>query len=78
MNTFVLFVQALVWLEQNKDTLKDIILKIQSLIPDAPGNQKALAVRTAIASGMGIEAQIEQVWPLLSPVFNLIVADVKK
>lgn len=77
MNTFTIFLQVLVWLEANKDNLKQIIIQIENLIPDAPGNQKAQAVKGAIAAAMGIEAQIEQVWPLVSPIFNALVALVK-
>ncbi|MFZ6773017.1 hypothetical protein ACO0LB_09925 [Undibacterium sp. SXout7W] len=78
MNTFMIFLQLLTWLEQNKDTIKKIVLQIEALIPDAPGNQKAAAVRGAIASAMNIESGIEQAWPLIQPIFNLIVASVKK
>ena len=72
------FLQALLFIEANKTTIEQIVLKIESLIPNAPGDQKLLAVRNAIGTAMGVEAQIEQTWPLIAPIFNLIVSAVKK
>ncbi len=48
------------------------------LIHDAPGATKAEAAKTFIASSLGIEAQVEQAWPLVGPLFNALVALVKE
>ena len=69
--------QILAYLIANKDTIRQLVINIEGLIPDAPGQAKAQAVKTFIAAGLGIEAQVEQSWPLVSPVFNLFVGIVK-
>jgi hypothetical protein len=62
---------------QNKDTIKQVVTSVETLIPEAPGNQKAQAVKTFIGAAMGIEGEIEQAWPLVAPIFNLFVAHTK-
>lgn len=75
---FSLFLQIVTFLAANKDTLKHLILGIEELVPDAPGAQKAGAVRGFIADALGIADKIEGVWPLVSPLFNLLVAVTKR
>jgi hypothetical protein len=65
------------FIAQNRDTLKQIVVSIENLIPDAAGNSKAAAVRDFIGKALDMEAQMEQLWPLVLPFFNLFVADVK-
>lgn len=69
---------VIAYLVANKDTIKQVVLNVEQLIPDAPGAQKAAAVRTFIGSALSIEAQIEAAWPMVAPLFNLFVAEVKK
>jgi hypothetical protein len=76
MNIATVFA-ILSYLASNKDLIKQAIVDIQNLIPDAPGNDKAAAVKGFIASALNIESQIESVWPLVAPVFNAFVAVVK-
>ena len=70
--------QVISYLAQNKDTIKQTILDIQSLIPDAPGSDKASAIKVFVAAAIGAEAQIEAAWPFIAPIFNMFVASVKK
>jgi hypothetical protein len=70
-------IQLLTFLVDHKDEIKSIVLQIQTLIPDAPGTEKAAIVKSFISKALGIEATIESVWPMVAPVFNLIVAAVK-
>ena len=72
-----IFMQVFSFLITNRDMLKQIIGNLESLIPDAPGYEKATAVKNFIAQIMGIEAQIENVWPTILPFFNLLVTSVK-
>ncbi|MFZ6757967.1 hypothetical protein ACO0K9_12230 [Undibacterium sp. Ji50W] len=65
------------FLAQNKDQVKQLITSIESLIPDAPGNQKALQVRNFISASLGIEDQFEKAWDLVAPLFNSLVAATK-
>lgn len=69
---------VLAFLVSNRAAIKDLILHVQDLIPDAPGADKAALVKSWIGAAIGAEAQVESVWPLVSPLFNLIVAAVKK
>ncbi len=65
------------FLAQNKDTIKQVIVSIENLVPDSPGSEKAKAVKGFIATALGIEEQMEQTWPFVAPIFNLFVAHVK-
>lgn len=69
--------QILTFLVSNRASLVQVITELEALIPDVPGATKAAAVKNFIAASLGIEAQIEQVWPLISPIFNALVAAVK-
>jgi hypothetical protein len=69
--------QILSFLFNNKDTIIQVIKDIEGLIPDAPGGTKAAAVKGFIASAIGVEAEIERGWPIVSPIFNALVALVK-
>ena len=71
------FLQVLTFLASNREVLKQIVLSIQTLLPDATGSEKASAVKDFIATTMGIESQIEGVWLAVSPFFNRFVASVK-
>lgn len=75
--TFATLLQVFTFLASNKDTIKGIILSIESLIPSAAGDVKATQLKDAVAKAMGIEAQIESVWPMVQGVFNVFVAQVK-
>ena len=66
------------FLVQHKDDVKALILQVEQLMGEAAGNEKAQAVKTFIGTALGIEAQLEQAWPLVSPIFNAFVALVKK
>lgn len=70
--------QIITFLVQNKDAIKQLILDLEALLPNSNGNDKAAQVRTFVGTSLGIEAQIEAVWPLVSPIFNAFVASVKK
>lgn len=69
--------QIISFLVSNRDAIKQLVLQIEQMAGSLPGNQKAQAVKTAIGAAMGVEAQIEQAWPIVSPVFNLAVAAIK-
>ncbi len=66
------------WLVSNRAQIKQTIVEIESLVPDAPGATKLAAVKGFIATSMGIESQIEGVWPLVAPLFNALVSLTKK
>lgn len=70
--------QIINFLAQNKDQIRQLIITIQNLIPDAPGSEKSLQVRHFIAASLNLEEHIEQAWPLVAPLFNALVANVKK
>lgn len=70
--------QVISYLAANKDTIKQSIMDIEALIPSAPGNDKASALKGFIAGAVGVEAQIEAAWPFIAPIFNLFVASIKK
>jgi uncharacterized BrkB/YihY/UPF0761 family membrane protein len=78
MNPIILaLLQIFTFLASHKDALKQTVLDIETLIPDAPGSVKAAQFKAFIASALGIESQIEAVWPMAAGVFNLFVAKVK-
>ena len=72
-----IFLQVLTFLATNRDVLKQVVLTLQSLLPDSPGADKASAVKSFIAKTLDIEAQIEAVWPAIAPFFNMFVCSVK-
>lgn len=71
------FFQIISFLVANRAEIKKLILDIQGLIPDAPGAEKAAAVRHFIGATLNISDQIENVWPMVAPIFNLFVSDTK-
>lgn len=71
------FLSVLAFLAQNKDTIKQIILLIQELFGSGTGATKAAVFKQWLASAMQAEEQVEQAWPLISPIFNAVVALVK-
>ena len=71
------FFQIVSFLLANRAQIKQLILDIQGLIPDAPGADKAAAVRHFIGAALNISDQIESAWPMVAPIFNLFVADTK-
>ena len=72
-----LALSILSFLVSNKSQIVQVITEIELLIPDAPGATKAAAVESFIAASLGAEAQIEQAWPLVGPLFNALVSLVK-
>ncbi len=68
------FLAVLVFLAQNKDTIKQIILAIQELLGPGTGSTKAAVFKQWLASAMQAEEQVEQAWPMISPIFNAVVA----
>ena len=56
--------QIIAFLAEHKEQIKKLILDIENLIPTTSGNNKAMIVRNFIATSLGVEAQIEQAWPL--------------
>lgn len=72
------FLMVLGFLVSNRATIVDMIKHVEELIPDAPGGSKAALVKGWISSAMGAEANLEAVWPMVGPLFNLLVASVKK
>lgn len=74
---FSVLAQVLGFLIANKETFRQIISGIEELAPDAPGTAKAGAVRGIIGDALNIAKEIEAVWPLVLPIFNLFVARTK-
>ena len=77
MQFFTLLLQAVTFLSQNRDAIKTLIIDLENLLPNSNGSDKAAQVKNFVAIGMGIESQIEQVWPLVSPIFNAFVGKAK-
>lgn len=69
---------VIIYIVTNKELIKQLVLQIENLIPDAPGTTKAGMFKHWIATAMNIENEIEQVWPLVKPVFDVVVAGVKR
>lgn len=69
--------QIVSFLAAHKDQIKQLILDIEALMPDAPGNEKAAQVKSFIGAALSIEAQIEQAWSFVGPIFNRFVATTK-
>lgn len=74
---FALVFQVVAFLINNKTAIRELILSIESLIPDAPGASKAGAVKSFIGQALNIGDTIDAAWPVVSPIFNLLVAQVK-
>lgn len=72
-----IFLQIVSFLVQNRAQIKQLILDIQNLIPDAPGADKAGLVKSFIAASLQVEGQIESAWPFVAPLFNAFVSDTK-
>ncbi|MFZ6681027.1 hypothetical protein [Undibacterium sp. Tian12W] len=70
--------QVIAFLAEHKEQIRKLILDIENLIPATAGNNNALIARNFIATGLGIEAQIEQAWPYVSGLFNDLVAATKR
>lgn len=68
---------VLSFLVENRDTIRKLVLDVEALIPDAPGASKAASVKQFIAASISAGDQLDAAWPLISPVFNLLVAAVK-
>jgi hypothetical protein len=69
--------QIITFLATHKDQIKQLILDIEALMPDAAGSEKATQVKTFIAAALSIEAQVEQAWSFVGPIFNRFVAATK-
>lgn len=74
---FSILAQVISFLIANKDVFRQIISGLEELVPDAPGATKAAAVRGIIGDALNIAKEIEAVWPLVLPIFNLFVARTK-
>jgi len=77
MQAFTILLSVISFFAQNKDAIKTMILDMEALLPNSNGHDKAAQVKNYIAASLGIEAQIETVWPLLAPIFNAFVGTVK-
>jgi len=73
----IVALKVLSFLVSNRASIVQVITDIEGLIPDAPGATKAAAVKSFVSASLNIEGQIEQVWPLIGPIFNTLVAAVK-
>lgn len=72
-----LLIQVFTFLATNRNQIKELILAIESLLPEAPGTSKAASVKQFIAAALGITDQIEAVWPAVAPLFNAFVSLIK-
>lgn len=70
--------QILGYLAANKDAIKQLILSIEGIVGEIAGPDKAAIVKQYVATALSVEAQVEQAWPLVAPLFNTFVALVKK
>lgn len=69
--------QIIAFLFSNKETIKQIVIGLEDLAGDLPGSQKAQAVKDFIAAGLNVADKLEQSWPLVAPIFNVIVSAIK-
>lgn len=76
MNITIL-IQILSFLASNRAQIKELVLAIESMLPDAPGTSKANTVKQFIGAALGITEQIEAVWPAVAPLFNAFVGLIK-
>lgn len=74
---FSVLSQVISFLVANKEVFGRLVAGIEELVPDAPGATKAAAVRGIIGDALNIAKEIETVWPLVLPIFNLFVARTK-
>ena len=52
--------QAISFIAEHKEQIKKLVLDIENLNPATPDNSKAVITRNFIATGLNVEAQIEQ------------------
>jgi hypothetical protein len=69
--------QAAVYLFTHREQVNAVILGIEDLMKDAPGDSKAASFRGYLGAMLGMETQIDQAWPIVAPFFNAIVAKAK-
>ena len=69
--------KILSFLATNKATITHLVTDIEGLIPDAPGDTKAAAVKSFIGTALGVEPQIEAAWAVIGPIFDALVASIK-
>lgn len=74
---FTIVSQVLGFIAENKDVIRSVILNIEALVPDAAGASKAAAVKQFIGTSLAIGDQIDAAWPVITPIFNLLVGVVK-
>jgi|JI10StandDraft_1071094.scaffolds.fasta_scaffold1803366_2 hypothetical protein len=72
-----IFLQVFAFIITNRAQMIEIIKGIEELIPDAPGNEKAAAVKNVIATSLAVGDEIDTAWTMVSPIFNRLVASVK-
>ena len=72
-----IFLQVFAFIITNRAQIIEIIKGIEELIPDAPGNEKAAAVKNVIATSLAVGDEIDTAWTMVSPIFNRLVALVK-
>ncbi len=72
-----IFLQVFAFIITNRAQIIEIIKGIEELIPDAPGNEKAAAVKNVIATSLAVGDEIDTAWTMVSPIFNRLVASVK-
>jgi len=77
MNYFSILLSAISWITANKSSIATIISSIEAVIPNAPGDQKSLQLRNAIALAMNLGPEVQTVWTALAPMINFIVSEVK-
>ena len=70
-------IQIITYLIANRQEISKLILGMQDLFPDSPGEEKASAVRGFIGAATNLTDKIEAAWPVVQPIFNLFVAKVK-
>lgn len=71
------FLQIVAYLASNRDQIKQLILDLEALMPGAMGADKANIVKGFIGTALGIEAQLEQAWVFVAPIFNHFVSATK-
>jgi hypothetical protein len=74
---FTIVLQILSFLVEHKQDIKDMILKIEALVGEAAGPEKAAIIRAYVGTAMNLSEQVEVAWPFVAPFFNLLVKVVK-
>ena len=81
MNPYVtIALEVFSFLTSHKDDLVQLIKSLEQLAVDGlalAGSTKADAVKGYIAVATNVGADLEKAWPIVSPIFNAFVADVK-